>query len=99
MDRLPLHIPVVYAICNNRAYRILKVNMEIYLRSMLKDTDRKSDYVGMDFENTLDLAALASAIGSRQRKDRGPGSHQGRGENAFASGKPALLDISIDGSV
>ena len=73
------NIPVVYAICNNRAYRILKVNMEIYLRSMLKDTDRKSDYVGMDFENTLDLAALASAMGVASEKIEDPEANQGRG--------------------
>ena len=93
------NIPVVYAICNNRAYRILKVNMEIYLRNMLKDTDRKSDYVGMDFENTLDLAALASAMGVAGEKIEDPEAIKGAVEKAFASGKPALLDISIDGSV
>ena len=93
------NIPVVYAICNNRAYRILKVNMEIYLRNMLKDTDRKSDYVGMDFENTLDLAALASAMGVASEKIEDPEAIKSAVEKAFASGKPALLDISIDGSV
>ena len=34
------NIPVVYAICNNRAYRILKVNMDIYLKRMLNDEER-----------------------------------------------------------
>ncbi len=57
------NIPVVYAICNNQAYRILKVNMEVYLRDMLDDRERDSDYVGMDFANRLDLAMMAQAMG------------------------------------
>ena len=57
------NIPVVYAICNNQAYRILKVNMEVYLRDMLDDRERASDYVGMDFANRLDLAMMAQAMG------------------------------------
>ena len=73
--------------------------MEIYLRNMVKDSDRKSEYVGMDFDNTLDLAALASAMGVASEKIENPEDIQGAVERAFASGKPALLDISIDGSV
>ena len=82
------NIPVVYAICNNRAYRILKVNMEIYLRTMLKDSDRASKYVGMDFDNTLDLAALAGAMGVAGEKIDDPEAIKGAVEKAFASGKP-----------
>ena len=90
---------MVYAICNNRAYRVLKLNMEIYLRTMLKDGDRASEYVGMDFENKLDLAALAGAMGVASEKIDDPSEIKAAVERAFASGKPALLDISIDGSL
>lgn len=93
------NIPVVYAICNNRAYRVLKVNMEIYLRNMVKDSDRQSEYVGMNFDNTLDLAALASAMGVASEKIEDPQAISGAVQRAFASRKPALLDISIDGSL
>jgi len=93
------NIPVVYAICNNQAYRVLKLNMEIYLRTMLKDGDRTSEYVGMDFENKLDLAALAGAMGVASEKIDDPTEIKAAVERAFASGKPALLDIRIDGSV
>ncbi len=57
------NIPVTYAICNNRSYRILKVNMEVYLRQMLEDRERDSEYVGMDFAVPLPLAEIASAMG------------------------------------
>ena len=93
------NIPVVYAICNNRAYRILKVNMDIYLRSMLQDGERESAYTGMDFANALDLAAMAQAMGVNGSKIEDPTEIAGAVEKAYASGKPALLDISIDGSL
>ena len=56
------NIPVVYAICNNRSYRILKVNMDLYLRRMLDEQERQSDYVGMDFANPLNLSAIAQGM-------------------------------------
>ena len=93
------NIPVVYAICNNQAYRVLKLNMEIYLRTMLKDGERASEYVGMDFENKLDLAVLAGAMGVASETIDDPSEIKAAVERAFASGKPALLDISIDGSL
>ena len=65
------NIPVVYAICNNRAYRILKVNMDIYLKRMLNDEGRVSEYTGMDFANPLDLSASRAWPGRGQREDRG----------------------------
>ncbi len=93
------NIPVVYAICNNRSYRILKVHMDIYLRHMLNDRDRQSDYVGMDFANPLDLAALAQAFGVAGEKVEDPQTLGPALERAFSSGKPALIDVSIDGAL
>ena len=93
------NIPVVYAICNNRAYRILKVNMDIYLRSMLQDGERESAYVGMDLANPLNLAGMAQAMGVASSSIEDPAEIKGAVEKAFASGKPALLDITIDGAL
>ena len=93
------NIPVVYAICNNRSYRILKVNMDTYLRHMLDDRERESEYVGMDFANPLDLAALAQALGVASEKVEDPAAIGPALEKAFASGKPYLLDVSIDGAL
>ena len=93
------NIPVVYAICNNRSYRVLKVNMDIYLRRMLNDQQRQSDYVGMEFANPLDLAALAQGMGVAGEKVEDPEALGPAMRKAFDSGKPAVIDVSIDGSV
>ena len=93
------NMPVVYAICNNRSYRILKVNMDTYLRHMLEDRERESEYVGMDFANPLDLAAIAQAMGVASEKVEDAQAIGPALAKAFASGKPYLLDVSIDGSL
>lgn len=93
------NIPVVYAICNNQAYRILKVNMEVYLRDMLDDSDRSSEYVGMDFANRLDLSMMAQAMGVHGERVDDPSEIGPAIQRAFESGKPALLDISISGAL
>ena len=93
------NIPVVYAICNNQAYRILKVNMEVYLRDMLDDRERDSDYVGMDFANRLDLAMMAQAMGVHGERIDDPTEIGPAIKRAFESGKPALLDITISGAL
>ncbi len=93
------NIPVVYAICNNQAYRILKVNMEVYLRDMLDDRERDSDYVGMEFANRLDLAMMAQAMGVHGERVDDPADIGPAIQRAFDSGKPALLDITISGAL
>ena len=93
------NIPVVYAICNNQAYRILKVNMEVYLRDMLDDRERDSEYVGMDFANRLDLAMMAQAMGVHGERVDDPAEIAPSIKRAFDSGRPALLDISISGAL
>ena len=92
------NIPVTYLICNNRSYRILKLNMDIYLRRMLEDRERESEYVGMDFPSALPLAEIAQAMGVSSVKVEDPDDLRRLAEQAIASGKPALLDISIDGA-
>ena len=93
------NIPVVYAICNNQAYRILKVNMDIYLQRMLEDKERESEYVGMNFENPLNISAIAQGMGVSAEKVDDPKELGPALQRAFASGKPALIDVSIDGSL
>ena len=93
------NIPVVYAICNNRAYRILKVNMDIYLKRMLNDDGRVSEYKGMDFANPLDLSAMAQAMGVQSAKITDPAQIGPEARQMFESGRPGLLDITIDGSL
>ena len=92
-------VPVTWVICNNRTYRILKVNMDIYLRDMLKDSERQSDYVGMNFDLPLNVAGIAEGFGITGRRVEDPAQLRPAIEEAIASGKPAVVDVSIDGSL
>ena len=93
------NIPVTWIICNNRTYRILKVNMEIYLRNMLKDTQRQSEYLGMDFDLPLNLAGIAEGFGVHGRKAETPSELRSTLEEALGLDRPALVDVVIDGSL
>ena len=93
------NIPVTYAICNNRSYRILKVNMDVYLRGMLEDNERDSEYVGMDFATPLPLAELAEAMGVAGQNVEDPRELRPALERAIGSGKPSVVNVSIDGSL
>ena len=92
-------LPATWVICNNGSYRVLKQNMELYLKQMLGDTERKSEYVGMDFTQPLQLAKIAEAFGVHARKVETPSELGPALEEAFSLGKPALVDVVIDGSV
>ena len=90
------NIPVTYVICNNQTYRILKVNMDIYLRDMLKDKDRKSEYKAMDFPLPLDVAAIGQGFGVTGRKVERAEDIKPAMEEALGSGKPYVIDVTID---
>ncbi len=92
-------IPIVYVICNNQSYRVLKVNMDIYKDLVLGETENQSKYLAMDFPQALNMAALAEAMGVKgvhidKPDDIGPALTQ-----AIQSNRPTVLDISIDGSL
>jgi benzoylformate decarboxylase len=93
------NIPVTWVICNNRTYRILKLNMEIYLRKMLNDTERKSQFLGMDFPLPLNLAGIAEGFDVHGRKVEDPSKLGPALEEALGLGKPAVVDVVIDGSL
>jgi benzoylformate decarboxylase len=90
-------IPVVYLICNNRSYRILKLNMDVYEGQVLGE-DLSRSYVGMDFRIPLNIAGIANAIGVYGRTIEDPSEIGPALRQAMDSGKPAVLDIIIDGS-
>ena len=93
------NIPVTYVICNNGTYRILKLNMDIYLKRMLKDTERQSQYIGMDFGMRLELAKMAEAMGVHGQRVEKPSELRPALEKALGLDKPALVDVVIDGSL
>ena len=92
-------IPVVYVICNNRAYRVLKLNMNIYKSEILGQQNPESKYIAMDFTTPFDIAAVAQAMGVFGRKVEDPAEIGPALREALALGKPAVLDVSIDGAV
>ena len=93
------NIPVVYVICNNRAYRVLKLNMNLYKSEILGQANPASEYIAMDFATPFDIAAVAEAMGVYGRKVEDPAEVGAALREALALGKPAVLDVSIDGAV
>ena len=93
------NIPVTYLICNNATYRVLKQNMDIYLKELVKDNTRKSEYVGMDFGEHFQVAKVAEGMGVHGERITDPAEIAPAVQRAVASGKPAVLDIVIDGDL
>ena len=93
------NIPVVYVICNNRSYRVLKLNMDTYKTQVLKEESPRSKYLGMDFPIPLNIAGIAEAIGVYGQKIEDPAELAPAMRHALELGKPAVLDVVIDGSV
>ena len=92
-------IPTVYLVCNNRSYRILKLNMNVHQREILgrRAEDGFEGYVGMDFPLPLNIAGIAEAIGVYGRTITDPEQIGPEIMKALDSGKPAVLDVVIDG--
>lgn len=93
------NIPVVYVICNNRAYRVLKLNMDVYKSQVLREQDPQSKYLAMDFPNAMPIAGIAEAMGIHGRRIEDPSELAPAMRDALDLGAPAVLDVSIDGSV
>ena len=93
------NIPVVYVICNNRTYRVLKLNMNVYKRDVLGEKQPRSQYIGADFPIPMNIAGIAEAIGVYGRKVEDPVELAPAVREALNLGKPAVLDVSIDGSI
>ncbi|HZS66744.1 MAG TPA: thiamine pyrophosphate-dependent enzyme [Burkholderiales bacterium] len=83
-----LGLPITYVIANNRGYRIIKERLVSF---------RKSDqFTGMDIrEPELDFVALARSMGLAARRVAEPHDIAPALREAFASGKPNLLDVRV----
>jgi len=94
------NIPCIFVICNNGMYRVLKVNFNVYQREILnasKLTGPNLPY--SEFPNPFDVAAIANSMGVHGERIVDPREIKPAVDRAVASGKPALLDIVIDGSM
>ena len=92
-------LPVVYVICNNASYRILKVNLQRWFTDVLDDPSASSKYLGMDFDRPFDLAAIAQAFGVSAERVEDEDEVAPAIRRALALGGPALIDVVVDGSV
>ena len=92
-------IPAVMVVLDNGMYRVLKTNMNIYKRDVLREPEPASKYLYMDFPTPFDLSVIAQGMGVHGERITEPGDIGPAVKRAFASGRPALLDVVIDGSV
>ena len=92
-------IPVVYCICNNAGYRVLKLNLRRWFGDVLHEPDRPSQYIGMDLDQPFDLAAIAQAMGVPAERVEDSTRVAPALTQALHRNGPTLLDIIIDGTV
>lgn len=93
-------IPCIFIICNNGMYRILKVNFDVYQREILGENETAgSKLLHSDFSLPFDIASIATSMGVSGERITHPSQIKPAIERAIASGKPALLDVIIDGEL
>lgn len=85
-------LPVVFAVVNNRQYKILKR----YLTSMGGTSVRTGTYVGMDLqEPPVDYVALADSMGVAATRVERAADVGDAVQQALGSGRPHLLELPI----
>ena len=77
----------------------LKLNMDLYKRHVLDIPNPESQYLGMDFPLRPNIAEIAQGMGIYGRRIEDPAELGFAVKEALELGKPALLDVVIDGTV
>ena len=94
------NIPCVFVICNNGMYRILKVNFDVYQRDILQIKETAGENLPYsDFPTPFHISAIAGGMGVAGERITDPAEIAPALQRALASGKPAVLDIVIDGAI
>ncbi|MEE3166040.1 MAG: thiamine pyrophosphate-dependent enzyme, partial [Chloroflexota bacterium] len=94
------NIACIFVICNNGMYRVLKVNFDVYQREILQQEESAGENLPYsDFPTPFDVAGIASSMGVHGERITDPAEIAPAVKRAVASGKPAVLDIVIDGSL
>ena len=89
-------IPVVWIIVNNRTYRILKINMDLYRKRFGLPSDRP--YPHMDLADPdLEFVKLAEGFGVQAQRISEPDGIAPAVKAALESGKPRLIDVRVQG--
>ena len=94
------NIPCIFVICNNGMYRVLKTNFNVYQEEILKLPETSGGrLMYSEFNTPFDMASIANSMGVHGERITEPEQIKPAVDRAVASGKPALLDIVIDGSL
>ena len=94
------NIPCIFVICNNGSYRVLKVNFNVYQEEILELPETSGGrLLYSDFATPFDMASIANSMGVHGERITDPAQIKPAVDRAVASGKPALLDMVIDGSL
>ena len=94
------NIPCIFVICNNGMYRVLKVNFNVYQQDVLELPETSGGrLLYSDFGTPFDMAAIANSMGVHGERITEPSQIKPAVDRAVASGKPALLDMVIDGAL
>jgi len=91
------NIPAVFVICNNRSYRILKLNSNVYHRRQGLPTP--DSYVASDFDLPLDFKSQADAYGVEGVRVETPDELTAQIRRGCELNKPLVIDAVIDGAV
>ena len=94
------NIPCVFVICNNGMYRILRVNFDVYQRDILQLKESAGENLPFsDFPTPFHISEIAGGMGVNGERITDPDEIAPALQRAIASGKPAVLDIVIDGTI
>jgi len=91
------NIPAVFVICNNRSYRILKLNSNVYHR--MQGLQTPESYVASDFDLPLDFKSQADAYGVEGVRVETPDELTAEIQRGCELNKPLVIDAVIDGTV
>jgi len=91
------NIPAVFVICNNRSYRILKLNSNVYHR--MQGLQTPESYVASDFDLPLDFKSQADAYGVEGVRVETPDELTEQIQRGCELNKPLVIDAVIDGTV
>ena len=91
------NIPAVFVICNNRSYRILKLNSNVYHR--MQGLQTPESYVASDFDIPLDFKSQADAYGVEGVRVETPDELTAQIQRGCELNKPLVIDAVIDGTV
>jgi hypothetical protein len=87
-----LRLPVIFVLCNNGGYRIIKQRLKAFHGSEV--------FIGMDFKDpAIDPAGLARAFGMRAHRIEDGDAFEATFKEALAEPEPVLLDVLVDGRV